>query len=752
MQPDSSQRRVHRPASPIKIPPTAASTGNTASQPDEQAQNVDAARHPSDVRLELVLQATGALSYEFDVASGHVAVVGDTQRIVGYDAKDAMIWWRQCIHPDDLTRAAAELAAAIERGDEAFATEYRLRHRDGGERYVLVNSTIVRDENGQAMRLVGAIVDTTEHERREKRTAELQALTAALSAALDPKGVGNAIIERAMPALGANAGNVFLLDASGQSLLNVALLGYDPKIEEWSQQLPVAGETMVAAVVRTGQPIFLATWEERLRRFPHHRTIHARHGDRAVAALPLQVEGRIIGALSLAFPTDRAFDADDRRFMATVADLCAQALERAQLYEAVRQGEVELQRQAALLNQAHDAIFAWEWDGPITDWNKGAERMYGYSSEEAIGRVSHELLGTAHGGDLADLLAHLAQHGEVERELEHVDRQGRRIVVASRHQLVVDAGRRYVLEANRDVTERRQREERARHLQELTAALSAAPDPASVGKAIIAHAMPPLRASAGIVYLLNESGTELLCLAAAGYLSGTRAAGERSGLEPGRLATDVVRGGEPIVIGSYAERLARYPRHRVPFAQGGDRAVAGLPLNVEGRTIGAILLIFPDERAFSADDHLFMATIAELCAQALERARLYEMVQTSESRFRQLADSMPQIAWVMAGDGTTLEYLNERWFDYTGQDPSLSTAARIFETIHTHDLEWVNDRWAEAVRTGEPFHGELRLRGHDGGYRWFLSRTVPVYDDTGTIVRWFGTSTDIDETKRGEAH
>jgi PAS domain S-box-containing protein len=726
-------------------------TGATEGDLAERVKPLDSALRQSEARLELVLQATGALVYEVDVATGHVDVAGDTRQIVGYAPEDAMSWWHQCIHPDDLARASAEFAAAIERGDERITAEYRLRHRDGSERYVWNTSTIVRDETGKAIRLLGATVDITGHKQRETRTGELQALTAALSAALDPKSVGAAIIERAMPALGANAGNVFLLDASGRTLLNMALLGYEPEIEAWSQRLPVDGETMVAEVVRIGQPIFIPTWKERLQRYPHHRTIHARDGDRAVARKPLQVEGRIIGAISLAFPTDRSFDEDDRRFMAAVADLCAQALERAQLYEAVRQGEEELQRQAALLNQAHDAIFAWEWDGPVTYWNKGAERMYGYTAEEAIGRISHELLGTAHGGDLADLLARIERQGEVERELERVDRQGRQIVVESRHQLVVAAGRRYVLEANRDITERRLREARARHLQELTEALSAAPDPATVGEAIIAHAMPPLRASAGIVYLLSESGTELLSLAARGYLPGTRAAGQRSALEPGRLATDVVRGAQPIVIGSYAERLARYPRHCVRFARGGDRGVAGLPLTVEGRTIGAILLIFPDERTFSGDDRLFMATIADLCAQALERARLYEAVRTSELRFRQFADSMPQIAWVMGGDGTTLEYLNERWFDHTGQDPGLGTETQIFEIIHPDDLDLVNDQWAEARRTGTPFHGELRLLGRDGHYRWFLSRSVPVHDETGAIVRWFGTSTDIDDTKRVEA-
>ena len=138
--------------------------------------------------------------------------------------------------------------------------------------------------------------------QREERARQLQELTAALSAALDPESVGAAIIKRAMPALGANAGNVFLVDTSTRELRNVAVLGYEPEIAQWAQRLSLDGPTLVAEVARTGEPILLATWEERIARYPHHRRVHASGGDRAVAGLPLQVEGRTIGALSLAFP------------------------------------------------------------------------------------------------------------------------------------------------------------------------------------------------------------------------------------------------------------------------------------------------------------------------------------------------------------------------------------------------------------------------------------------------------------------
>ena len=101
--------------------------------------------------------------------------------------------------------------------------------------------------------------DITAHRRAERtrreeraRHAQLQELTAALSAALDPESVGAAIIERAMPALGANAGNVFLVDKAARELRNVAVLGYEPEIAQWARRLPLDGPTLVAEVARTG--------------------------------------------------------------------------------------------------------------------------------------------------------------------------------------------------------------------------------------------------------------------------------------------------------------------------------------------------------------------------------------------------------------------------------------------------------------------------------------------------------------------
>jgi PAS domain S-box-containing protein len=111
-------------------------------------------------------------------------------------------------------------------------------------------------------------------------------------------------------------------------------------------------------------------------------------------------------------------------------------------------------RQASLIDQAFDAVLVWDWNGPITFWNRGAERLYGFPRAEALGRVSHELLRTRRVTGASGIVDGLERTGSWEGEIEHTTRDGTTILVETRMVLVRDAGRPYVLEANRDITQR----------------------------------------------------------------------------------------------------------------------------------------------------------------------------------------------------------------------------------------------------------------------------------------------------------
>jgi PAS domain S-box-containing protein len=128
-----------------------------------------------------------------------------------------------------------------------------------------------------------------------------------------------------------------------------------------------------------------------------------------------------------------------------------------------------------------------------------------------------------------------------------------------------------------------------------------------------------------------------------------------------------------------------------------------------------------------------------------ERRRAQEALRASEARFRELAESVPQLVFELdAAEGVT-GYFNQRWSEYTGRPPS-GRDERV-ELIHPDDREGMREAWLEAVRSRSPYERESRFRRHDGAYRWFLSRALPVFGAGGEVVRWLGTLTDIHDLK-----
>lgn len=125
-------------------------------------------------------------------------------------------------------------------------------------------------------------------------------------------------------------------------------------------------------------------------------------------------------------------------------------------------------------------------------------------------------------------------------------------------------------------------------------------------------------------------------------------------------------------------------------------------------------------------------------------------LQESEARFRELADAMPQIVWTARPDGF-LDYYNERWYELTGFPRGGGGDESWKPILHPDDRQRTVDRWYHSVTTGEPYEIEYRYLDHrTGGYRWHLGRAVPIREDGGRIVRWYGTATDIDAQRRTE--
>jgi PAS domain S-box-containing protein len=116
----------------------------------------------------------------------------------------------------------------------------------------------------------------------------------------------------------------------------------------------------------------------------------------------------------------------------------------------------------------------------------------------------------------------------------------------------------------------------------------------------------------------------------------------------------------------------------------------------------------------------------------------------TEEEFRQLADGIPQLAWMARNDGWVY-WFNRRWFDYTGTTPE-EMSGWGWQSVHDPDiLPAVLQKWRASIETGSRFEMIFPLRGGDGRFRPFLTLVTPLRDETGEVIRWFGTHTDISE-------
>lgn len=122
----------------------------------------------------------------------------------------------------------------------------------------------------------------------------------------------------------------------------------------------------------------------------------------------------------------------------------------------------------------------------------------------------------------------------------------------------------------------------------------------------------------------------------------------------------------------------------------------------------------------------------------------------SEIGFRTLADAMPQMVWSTLPDGFH-DYYNARWYEFTGVPEGSTDGEGWNGMFHEEDRERAWATWRQSLQTGEAYQVEYRLRHHSGVYRWVLGRALPIRDDSGEIIRWYGTCTDIHDTKMVQA-
>ncbi len=142
---------------------------------------------------------------------------------------------------------------------------------------------------------------------------------------------------------------------------------------------------------------------------------------------------------------------------------------------------------------------------------------------------------------------------------------------------------------------------------------------------------------------------------------------------------------------------------------------------------------------------------SKIARDVTEHKRAERALVDSEERFRNLANTVPDIVWTADPDGT-ITFVNDRWFDYCGLAPVPSARQWPAPELHPDDRERCLEHWNRALRDGTRYEIEARIQRHDGDYRWFLIRAVPVRAAGGDITAWFGSTTDIHDRRQAEEH
>jgi PAS domain S-box-containing protein len=358
-------------------------------------------------------------------------------------------------------------------------------------------------------------------ERTAARVARLQAVTAALSEAASSDQIVDIIVHQASATLGAAAGVVHVLDGRGEALEMVRAVGYPQDKMGQHRRLPLSLNIPASDAMRTGQPVWIESTADLLARYPHLAGLRFTAYE-GIALLPLLHEGQPLGVMAFSFTEQRSFDADEQSFLLTLAHQCAQALERARLYEVEKSA-----RTAA--------------DAALQQAQRSADR---------IGR-----------------------------------------------------------------------------LQAVTAALASALTRNEVVAVIVGKGAAVLNAAAASIKLLSEDGAWLESPPPFDYPDDIQAAYQRYPLAYATPMTDAVRTGAAVWLQSGQLFADKYPHLASDVRTLGLEAAAALPLALGERVIGALGISFTTELRFDAEEREYLLTLASQCAQALERARLYEAEQ-----------------------------------------------------------------------------------------------------------------------------
>jgi PAS domain S-box-containing protein len=374
-----------------------------------------------------------------------------------------------------------------------------------------------------------------------------------------------------------------------------------------------------------------------------------------------------------------------------------------------RQAERALSEQARLLDLSNDAIFVRDAEDRVSYWNRAATELYGFTREEALGRVTHELLQTQFPADLGMINEQLHRDERWTGELVHIAKDGTKVIVISRWALdrKANGNAPRILETNSDITQQKRTEKALRESEErFRAIVETTPE------------CVKLLSADGTLLHMNKPGLEMV---------GARSADE----VVGKNVYDLIAPEDRDRFKAFNESVCRGEQGSLQFD------IVGLEGKRRHMETRAAPLRNPDETLV----HL------AITADISERKQAEELLRTSEERFRALVNASSDVVYRMSPDWSEMRELDGRGFIADTGKPTKDWLNRY---IQLDDQPLMLRTIREAVRTKSMFELEHRVRRTDGTLGWTYSRAVPLLNLSGEIQEWFGAASDVTARKEAE--
>jgi PAS domain S-box-containing protein len=425
-------------------------------------------------------------------------------------------------------------------------------------------------------------------------------------------------------------------------------------------------------------------------------------------------------------------------------------------------------RLAAIVDSSDDAIISKTLNGVISTWNRSAERLFGYSEEEAVGQPITILIPADLHAEEAAILTRLRAGERIEHyETRRLTRDGQSLDVSLTISPVRDASGTVVGASKilRDISESkranaalRESEQRlarevaaATTLQAISTRLICKCTQESLFAQILDAAMELMAADAASLQMLASDGLSLTLLGWRNFHPDSAQFWARVTAEAGSTCGVALRDNVRVVVSDVdsCEFMAG-TQDLEQYRRSGLRAVQSTPLHSRiGRPLGMISTHWHAPHTPTPDDFRLFDVLARQAADLIERTRAEDTLRESEERFRVIANTAPVIIWMsQVGKGCT--YVNQTWVELTGQSLDEALGQGWMNRIHPDDAEQSRKAYAGAFDRREQFHVDFRLRRRDGDYRWFVSTGAPRIDVDGSVAGYIGSAIDVTERKLAE--